>query len=207
MMRWLAANATWLFSGVGVAVVSLIGTAIYRRYFLWDRGNAPWSLQNHLTNTQVAATKNSVAVGAVVATGSHITQNITHVLHAAPPPPPEGIRTLTKYPSKPSPAEIWQDIDSVPAYQRKGKREAYVGLPVCWVAGFRNISEVSQIAMMAGLAKGTHTLMLGTDDHFGAFAIITTQIDIEKYPQFKTMHDKTPMRICGIIENVEHGIP
>jgi len=180
-MHWIWSNKEWLFSGVAVWVIGTLLT-------LWFRRRTPATSQNTAT-----ISANSM-IASPVATGSNISQtvNVTHVAQAV-------ATTNDEYSPRPSPTEILTQLRSLPAFQQKEARKAYVGIKVDWRVSFSSMTEVSPFD---GHQSGsTHRVYLYPPE--GHVPFVTVDVDIEQIPRLKVTHDETPMNVTGIISSVE----
>lgn len=180
VMQWLWANKEWLFSGLGIALVSVI----YRFWF-------------HQPHARLSVRNNSM-VGSPVASGSNISQTI-HV--------GDVIRNDTDvfeksdgYKEQPSPDQIQAYLESLPIYQQADAANAYCGLKVSWPVRLRALFPLSEVDRRVLKTTCTHDAMLGA-----GYTRIVAYVDVRKYPRLKIMHEGTWLRICGVITFVSES--
>jgi hypothetical protein len=181
-MNWLLANKTWIFSGIGVAVLGFI----VRKFFLRSKGDS----------AAISPNRSSV-IGSPVASGSNISQtvNVTTV-HSTPTANSPVNRDYSK---KPTPSDIRAHLDSLPAFQRNTVRTSYHGLKVCWRVRFTSLTELGKHHQK--LYKTDHTHLILFRYEFMS-QVIATQVNIERFPRVKITHDGTLLRLSGTISEV-----
>jgi hypothetical protein len=181
-MNWLLANKTWIFSGVGVAVLGFF----VRKFFQRAKGHS----------VAVSANRSSV-VGSPVASGSNISQivNLTTVK-----PAPTAPHIKEGYSEKPTPADIENQLESLPAFQRNKIRDDYVGLKVSWPVRFSSLIALDEFSRKWRTVDHTHTILVHYDTSIAQ--VIGGQVDIERFPRLKFTHDGTRLRISGTISEV-----
>lgn len=179
-MNWLLANKAWIFSGVGVAVLGFF----VRKFFQHATGDS----------AAISASRSSV-VASPVASGSNISQTVNFTtVHSAPTPTPP---VRSDYSEKPTPADIFIHLNSLPAFQQNKVKDSYVGLKVCWLVRFATLAELEEWRRKLYKTDPTHLILV----RYSTFIVATT-VDIERFPRLKIIHDGTPLRISGTVSEV-----
>jgi hypothetical protein len=185
-MNWLLANKTWLFSGLGVAILGFV----LRKLFQSGKGHS----------VDVSMNQSSV-VGSPVASGSNISQTVNFTTVNSPTTPQTSIRK--GYSEKPTPTEIEAQLDSLPAYQRNAAKESYSGLKVSWLLRLGSLHEQGAAYRAVLGTDTTHTLIAQYEiETIGLPPTVTVDINIENFPRLKITHAGTPLRISGTISSV-----
>ncbi len=79
-------------------------------------------------------------------------------------------------------------------FQRDAAREAYLGLKVHWAVTLFDVIELSEYSRKR-TGGATHTLSA----RFKKFEVILADVDIERFPRLKTIHERTPIQMSGTI--------
>lgn len=106
---------------------------------------------------------------------------------------PNTLQPLSKSESAVTIEEIMQTLDRTPPYQRNDAAKNYIGLKVFWLVEFRSIN--TSLDGMQLIAMPPNNPIAG----------ILCPIDIERYPQFKTMKSGKNLTIEGIIAEVTYS--
>jgi len=183
MLKWIADNYTWIFSGVGVtALLLLFGL------FRWKKRtpqNAHPSLAVSVADGQLLA---SPIAGRDVIQTVHITNPIQS----------DG-STTSEFKATPTAKEIYAQVDAVPVYQRSAARESYTGLKVRWPAKFQTLQETKDPNVVR--------IFVRCGNEYLNSPLVAGELDIRRYPRLKIIYPGEPVVIAGTINNVgEIGI-
>lgn len=178
MLEFIAHNKEWLFSGVGVAVLS---TLFFIAKWLYNWQKSP---MNHKVK--------SLSVGTSVNTPSNI--------HDSPIPPVSKGDSLVpepapfrygEYSQHPSPKDISNQIERLPPFQKIGAEKNYTGLKVKWKVSLAMIhpkdGDLIEIAC----------------NHREYFRYVKTVISLSRYPRFKIIREGEAFWIYGEILSIE----
>jgi hypothetical protein len=173
---WLADNYTWVFSGVGVAVlVGIIG-------WLLRRKGKP------AHGSSVNISKSSIS-GSVVAGRDNINQTV----NISPSHDP----TDDEYSETPTADEIMAQTNSLPFLQQEAARRSYKGIKVKWPA---RISYITELRTRPGIADVT--LRYGDRS---AGAVIYVEVELDKYPRLRSVHEGEAVTVMGTIAGMLLG--
>lgn len=102
-----------------------------------------------------------------------------------------------KISTKPLPIEIIEDVDGAPPYQQRERGKHYSGIKVKWLSFFDTIykSQYNQNGETRVTLVANKTLR---------YPRIDCIIDIEEYPELKTIHQGAKIIISGKIDNVSY---
>jgi hypothetical protein len=104
--------------------------------------------------------------------------------------------------SKPTPDDITMQVESLPPFQQRTGWDAYIGLEVCWQAMFRGIGEDEPANKADPSAKKWVVDLKHYDPsvRYSPSNICCPGVDIEKYPQFKSLHHNELLIVRGKVE-------
>jgi len=94
----------------------------------------------------------------------------------------------------PLPEEIQVAIDAVPPFQQEMVAQCYVGLKVEWLLPFQDVSSDPFTATKADICT-ISMIRAGT----GVIYVVCEEVDLSKYPQFKTLRRDSQMWVTGKI--------
>jgi hypothetical protein len=181
-MKWIWVQ--WVFSGIGVAVLGFLGRWLFRR----DGQSAA-----------ISANRSSV-VGSPVASGSNISQTVNLTTVNPAPTVNPALQIKGDYSEKPTPADIENQLDALPAFQRNKMKDDYVGLKVSWPVSVSSLFEVDEFIRKWRKVNYTHTILARYG--MSVSQVISVDVDIERFPRLKFTHDGTRLRISGTISEV-----
>lgn len=174
--QWLADNYTWIFSGIGVAVLIGVAGWLARRK------------TRSVDGSSVNVSKSNIS-GSVIAGRDNIIQTVNM--------PPSHDPTDGEYSETPTADQIRAQIDSLPFLQQAGARKSYKGLKVKWRA---RISYVTEVPKRPGIADVT--LRYG-DGSTGA--VIYVEVELDKYPRLRNVQEGEPVTVMGTIAGMLLG--
>lgn len=180
-MNWLWLNKTWVFSGVGVAVLAFLA-----RLFFRARGFGHYA--------QVSADRNSSVLGSPVASGSNISQIVNIGTTYSPVVQPN-----PTYSDRPTPTEIGKQLLALPVFQRKAATSSYLGLKVRWRVKLSALDQISPYQRKAASSTDPTHDLTAVDE---GWKTVRMYVDIERFPRLKISHEGTAMEISGTIEYV-----
>jgi hypothetical protein len=125
----------------------------------------------------------------------------------APTPPPNAAPPEQSRFSKPTPGDMTMQVESLPPFQQETGWNAYRGLHVCWQAVFRGIGEDEPANRANPTAKKKWVVDLKHYDptiHYSSATICCPGVDIEKHPQFKSLHKNELLIVRGKVESVQY---
>lgn len=170
---WLADNYTWVFSGVGVAVlVGVIGWLLRRK------GKPSHGTSVHISNSNISGSK----VGG--------RDNIIQTVNISPSHDP----TDDEYSETPTADEIMAQTNSLPFLWQEVARTSYKGIKVKWPA---RISHITELRTRPGIADVT----LRYGDRSGG-AVIFVEVELDKYPRLRSVHEGEPVTVMGTISGM-----
>ena len=169
----------WIFSGIGVVVVSWFGAWAYRRY---RRAPVP---EKHLESTSQVKISDSTVVGPVAGRDISIGTFVQHAVTSE--------STTDEYRGTPTTDEIAAAIKRVPLYLQASVSSSYSGLKVRWQA------EMSSIYR---LADGQIDVSLNTS---GRPPYIVLKVKLDDYPILKTVRGGEPVEVMGTIDWVQEN--
>jgi hypothetical protein len=169
----------WIFSGIGVAVVSWLGTWAYRRYHKLSTS------KEHSESSSQVKISDSTVIGPVA--GRDISIG-TFVQQGAIPE-----QLSDEYRSTPTMSQIDAAIGQAPLYLRKSVASSFSDLKVHWQMQVRNIQR---------LADGQIEVVLGDT---GRASIAVASVKLEDYPILKTIHGGEPVEVIGTIDWVQEN--
>ena len=173
---WLADNYTWVFSGVGVAVlVGVIGWLLRRK------GKPSHGTPVHISKSNIS--------GSVVGGRDNIIQTV----NISPSHDP----TDDEYSETPTADEIMTQTNSLPFLQQEAARRSYKGIRVNWPA---RIVYVTELHTRPGIAD----VMLRHGDR-SAGAVMYVEVELEKYPRLRSVHEGEPVTVMGTITGMLLG--
>ncbi len=152
MIEWILDNKEWLFSGIGVFVLSTF----------------VWFMKRNSSNSNTA------------------TPPVQPPLEATLAP------AVEHPPNTPTISDIFEDIRSRPSYQQDQAKKDYLGLRI------RFSGQLSQVSK--GDASLVTVFMKDPDD---TYLSIIFDVDINDFPEFKTMHSGTPFTVEGALTRLE----
>ena len=172
-MNWIWENKTWLFSGLGVALVLGILRYIFK----------PSSHGTTNQSSTIRDVANSSLMGSPIATGSNITQNVTIA-------GPSGAQASPEFHSALSANEIIKQIKSLPPYQQWQAGKNYEGLKVSWPTSLLSVKPDGHVHMLYG-------------DGLPRTASIIAGVNISENSRLKISHEDTKLQVTGTIESIE----
>jgi len=178
-VKWITANYTWIFSGIGVAML-VAGYEWLRR-----RNKGRGTVLNSLVNVSGSTITGSTLVGRDVIQTIHVTREISH--------PIEG-----EYSPTPTANEIRQQIYALPLLQQPAARRSYVGLRVKWPAQIENLHQSRSKDGIVGVS------MRYGDESWGA--TLYGEVELDKYPRLKSIYDGERVKVMGTIGEVQTGV-
>jgi hypothetical protein len=177
MMHWLIANSSWIFSGIGVLVVSVVGKLIWDKMRARDQGS-----------TAVVVGAGASLLGSPVATGSHIIQNVqvsfTETKAEEEP--------ASEYKERPSAKEIFDDLRRLAPYQRLVANDSYRGVKVRWRGRFAGLQIEEQ-------DQSKYRVLIRDDSGRPNAAF---RISIEANPRVKLAKEGDRIQVFGTIHDV-----
>ena len=174
--QWLTGNYAWIFSGIGVAVVVGIAGWLARRKTRSAHGSS------------VSISKSSIS--GLVAAGR---DNIIQTVNISPSHDPSD----DEYSETPTADEIRAQIDSLPFLQQAGARKSYEGIKVKWPA---RIFYMTELLTRPGIAD----VRLRYGDR-SAGAGIYAEVELDKYPRLRSVHEEEPVTVMGTIKGMLLG--
>ena len=174
--QWLANNYTWIFSGVGVAV--LIGVA------LWLARRKSRSLNGRSVNISKSSISGSVVAGR---------DKIIQTVNISPGHDP----TDDEYSETPTADEVREQTNSLPFLWQEAARTSYKGMKVKWPA---RISYITELLKRPGIADVT--LRYGDTT---AGAVIHVEVELGKYPRLRSAHEGEAVTVMGTITGMLLG--
>lgn len=172
MMNFLEQNYEWIFSGIGVLVISAIYSFLIKK-------KKKRSGQINLQNVNI---KDNADTNIQIA-NNLVNNNI--VVQPASNPPIEAIIMYDK-----EPIEIIKTVDNTPPFQRNAVEASFSGLFVNWVVIFHDV-----------LSKEGNIVTVMTN-YKQQYPWIYFKVDIEKYPIFKVAREHEEFIITGRILKV-----
>jgi len=179
-VNWIWENRTWLFSGAGIAALTLLLWFVRR---LRTAGLRPRS-ENY---TEGARVENASLSGSPIASGSNISQTVQNIFSPISPTIAAPIGE-----THPTPDEIREHIKSLPPYGQLEAAENYAGLPVHWRMRLygvdKEFNETCSVNMKVSL----------TD-----FLAIYCDVRTIDCPRLRVAKRGTPVEVSGVIERVQ----
>ena len=181
---WLSQNYQWVFSGIGIFLISGV-IWLFRR-----KSERPVSEGAKIT------VEGNVSKNSPIASGTHVSQTVNY--HLPPqelrPPPLEppllGARAI-EYRSHPNPAEITTRIFSLPSFEQSTACQSYEGLSVCWNVLLNEVNPPN--------ADGLSRVYLTFEpEHY----LVGCDLKITENPRLKTAHLGEPLEIRGVIQEL-----
>ena len=176
ILKWLADNYTWIFSGIGVAV--LVGS------LGWLARRKVRSAHGSSVNISKSSISGSVVAGR---------ENIIQTVNISPSQDPTG----DEYRETPTADEIREQTNSVPFLQQEAARRSCKGIKVKWPA---RISYITELLTRPGTAAVT--LRYG-DRSTGA--VIYVEVQLDKYPRLRSVHEGEPVTVMSTIAGMLLG--
>jgi hypothetical protein len=181
VLKWIADNYTWVFSGAGVtAFVLLIGL------FRWKKRNR----QNGKSSLKVSN------VGSTLMASPMAGRDVIQTVYIGGSVSTDSSRDAD-FSEIPTANDIRIQINALPIYQQPTARESYAGLKVKWPATLTNL----HIVPSSGLAGVS---MRYGDEDWGA--TLYAELDLRRYPRLKTIYGGEPVVVRGTIAEVQSGI-
>jgi len=174
--QWLADNYTWIFLGIGVAVLIGIAGWLARRKAKPAHGSS------------VNMSKSNIS-GSVVAGRDNIIQKVNI--------PPRHDPIDDEYSETPTADEIRDQTNSLPFLHQEAARSCYKGMKVKWPA---RVSYMTELLARPGIADVT--LRYGDRS---AGAVIYVEVELEKYPRLRSVQDGEPVTVMGTITGMLLG--
>lgn len=175
-LKLLADDYTWLFSGVGVALlVGVVGWLVRRK------GK---SAHGSSVNTSKSKVSGSVVTGQ---------DNIIQTINI----PPSHDPTDDEYNETPTADEIMAQTNSLPFLWQEVARTCYKGMKVKWPARISHITELRT-------RPGTADVTLRYGDR-GVGAVIFVEVELDKYPRLRSVHEGEPVTVMGTIAGMLLG--
>lgn len=110
----------------------------------------------------------------------------------------DGPFVAEEYSKSPLPLEIGAAIDAVPLFQQEMVAKCYVGLKVEWLLPFEHVHPYSLVSTMADV----YTVCLIPASTVGLY-VYCEQVDLSKYPQFKTLRSHSQVWVAGEISEIK----
>jgi hypothetical protein len=101
-----------------------------------------------------------------------------------------------------------RQVESLPPFQQEAGWNAYGGLEVCWQAMFRGIGEDEPANEADPTAKKKWVVDLKHYDPsipYSSKIIYCPGVDIEKHPQFKSLHKNELLIVRGKVDTVRYS--
>ena len=168
---------TWTFSGIGVLLVSVVGTVVW----------AWLARKREASRVTGSPAKQSL----ITALGSDIPRND---LVSSPTRLPEVSSSLFEYHDSPTPKEIWAHLATLPSFQQLKIRETYEGLRVRW-AGY-----LSHLAPVYGKDDEFYVYM--TTSAKTDKSEFDCTVKITDFPRLKIAKSGDPIVVTGTIRGV-----
>jgi hypothetical protein len=192
MFLTLPPSVKWLFDGVGAAIMTAIGVAVYQKWRKSHKANRTVSEQKSIVmkETVGSVVQSDSIEGSQVAAGNNITQTSVVHHHYIPDKPETELIV-----SHPDPLKILQSLDELPPYDLNHACEKFVGLPVVWRITFDSLSRRGKETWSV---SGTFRI-----PPLGRPAII--MFDLSSLPpELKVMYRNTPIWVRGAIKEVAY---
>jgi len=173
---WIAENKSWLFDGLGVAIIFTIGG-----WFFSKKNKASRTKQTQKSGD------NSLTIQAqrdVTIINSEISKSPSEFVERANSHYEDQGSNLTI-------KDIIENIKKQKPYLRKETAKSYEGLYVNWDLEFLNIED----------RRGSTTIML-TGTRVSGFAVIRN-VNLSSYPQFKSIDSGYIVNVIGNISKVD----
>jgi hypothetical protein len=195
----------WVFSGIGVLALTLIGNVL-KRYF--KRGQNKASPQVRL----IATAEGGAVASAVTASGTgniqhvnihHHNEQTTTVLPNSVPPP--------KYNESPTPDDVQQQIWDAPPFQRQIVRESFVDLRVRWRLSLLSLEPEMVIYMTTAERDNDcrpklHSVLAIYKGREGPLRSVGFTVNLSEYPELKTLSNDEEFWVSGTIQTCKHSI-
>ena len=174
----------WVFSGIGVLLLSWLGMWIFRRYL--RKQEKPGSEQHIEGDSEshvaiVGSTVNGPVVGRDMKIGTYI-QQIN--------PAPE--EQNDEYRIRPTPTEIIDSIRKVALFNQKSVANGYVGCKVRWQARLSGIHRIPKQDDMVDVTLTSEPRAVW----------ISTTVRLSEYPLLKNLKRDEPVEVAGTIAHV-----
>ena len=176
------ANSTppyeWIFSGIGVAVVSWFCAWVYRRY---HKVHAAGKQPEHSPQVRISdSTVVGLVAGRDISIGTYV----------------QGEAALAEtsneeYREAPTTVEIAESLQPVSLYLKESVANSYTGLKVRWRMQLYNIHPMSDDRIEVSLRNGDT----------GPFVIFI--VNLADYPILKTVHGGEAVEVMGTIDYVQ----
>ena len=127
--------------------------------------------------------------GSVVAGQDNINQTVNI--------PPSHDPTYDEYSETPTADEITAQTNSLPFLQQEAARRSYKGIKVKWRA---RIFYLTELRTRPGIAD----VVLHYGDR-SAGAVIYDEVELDKYPRLKSVHEGEPVMVMGTIAGMLLG--
>jgi len=180
----------WIFSGIGVFALSVVGAWLYRRWFKKKEGQlvelTPVKRpQTGLAESQVLVSDSTIS-GPVAGRDINIESYVQH----APP----SAESVDEYSERPTPDEMYKAIRAVSFYTQEHVADNYAGLKVRWHA---------KLSSMRQLSGDVCDVSLRTRDQY----LVATKVSLSRYPILKTVRGGEAVEVIGTIDYVQTNGP
>jgi hypothetical protein len=181
----------WVFSGIGVLVLSWIGTLIFRRY----NRNQKESGSDLQIESESARSASQVEISDSTVIGPVAGRDIsigTFVQSASTP------KLLDdEYGATPTAEEVAASIQKTPSYLRRSMSDTYVGIKVRWTGSILNI-------FVAHIDEIKLTLMVSGEVGIMGPTVIV-RVKLSDYPILKTVHGGESVEVFGTITQIQEN--
>ena len=176
ILKWLADNYTWVFSGVGVVLLfGVVGWLLRRK-----------GKPAHRSSRVISKGSSS---GSVVPRRDNSIQTV----NISPSHDP----TDDEYSETPTADEIREQANALPFLWQEVARTSYKGIKVKWPA---RISYITELLKRPGIADVT--LLYGDKS---AGAVIHVEVELDKYPRLRSAREGEAVTLMGTITGMLLG--
>lgn len=175
---------TWAFEGVGVLLLSMVATGVWR-----------WIKRRRIErgpSQRIGIGAGTSVFGSPVAYGRDIVQNVT--LNAVP----LSRTTFPEYRETPTPEEIRNHLRSLPVYQQLAVKDSYLGINIRWTAYLRHLAphptEPSQ-----------YMVFFGATERQGSESIICV-VRLEDFPRLQIAKAGDEIIVTGTVSKIDFNI-
>ena len=177
----------WVFSGIGVLLLSWFGMWIFRRYLRkQEKPGFEQHIEGEFVHSSSQVKISDSTVNGPVA-GGHM-QIGTYVQQINPRPEQQN----DKYSERPTPTEIIDSIRKVALFNQKSVANGYVGCKVRWQARLSDIHRIPKQDDMVDVTLTSEPRAVW----------ISTTVRLSEYPLLKNLKEDEPVEVAGTIAHV-----
>jgi hypothetical protein len=137
---------------------------------------------------------------------ARINSNPASLVSSGPDNAPPATQSVPGF-TRPNPDDMTMQVESLPPFQRQTAWDSYAGLEICWQAIFRGIGEDEPANKADPTAKKKWVVDLKHYDpsiDYSSATIYCRGVDLEQYPQFKSLHKNELLIVRGRVDAVKY---